>query len=152
LGTNASSSDRSAVICRAAPSPRGCSAWSKSNSPSLKCLIALRRFFGNTSRCEDASTAICVAGIGFIGDGEASRTISVEKRSGVACSPGSRPMAGDHAAVKTKGQAKLRKDWHVSRKFTRRNPKCRGKKAILRRHPPARDAMLPSDPRIGMCW
>ena len=69
-------------------------AWSKSNSASLKCLTAVRRFFGSTCRCEDASAVGCVAGMGPIGDGVPSRTVSVENRSGVACSPRSRPMRG----------------------------------------------------------
>ena len=79
-------------------------AWSKSNSPSLKCLTALRRFFGSTCRCEDASAVGCVAGMELVGDGEPSRTVSVENRSGVGCSPRSRTMAGDHAPINVSKQ------------------------------------------------
>jgi hypothetical protein len=48
-------------------------------------------------RCEDVSaTASVAAEIGFVGDGEASRTTLVENKSGVRCSAGSRPMETGH--------------------------------------------------------
>ena len=65
--------------------------WSKSNSPSLKCLTALRRFLGRTCRCVADSVVASAAG-NFVGGAAASRTASVEKRSGVGCSAGVRPM------------------------------------------------------------
>ena len=65
-------------------------AWSKSNSTSLKCLMALRRFFGKTCRCDGGSAVACVAG--GEGGGEASRPSAGEKRSGVVCSSRSHPM------------------------------------------------------------
>jgi len=38
-----------------------------------------------------------MAGMRLVGDGDPSRTIAVENRSGVGCSPRSRPMTRDHA-------------------------------------------------------
>src|SRR5262245_6242375 len=42
--------------------------------------------------------------MGLVGDGDPSRTISVENRSGVGGSPLSRPMAGDHAPTNVNKQ------------------------------------------------
>jgi hypothetical protein len=75
---------------RRSPSSNATS-MSSSNSPSLKCLTAWRRFFGRICRCEAASATDAAAGWSLV-IGEASRTSSVENRSGVVRSAGSRPM------------------------------------------------------------
>ena len=65
-------------------------AYIKSNSPSLKCLTALRRFLGRTCRCDAISVAASVPG-NFGGAG-LSPTAAAENRLGVR-SVGLRPMA-----------------------------------------------------------
>ena len=62
----------------------------KSNSPSLKCLTAFRRFLARTCRCDAVSVAASVQG-NFGGAGVSS-TAAAENRSGVR-SVGLRPMA-----------------------------------------------------------
>jgi hypothetical protein len=76
---------------RRSPSSNATS-MSSSNSPSLNCLTAWRRFFGRICRCEDVSAA-GAAPDRSIGAEGASRTSSVENRSGVVSSVDSRPMA-----------------------------------------------------------
>jgi len=66
-------------------------ACSKSNSPSLKYLTALGRSFGKIYRCVAVSIDAFEAPE-CVGDGAAARTVSVEKRSGVGSSAGSRPI------------------------------------------------------------
>jgi hypothetical protein len=66
---------------------------SRSSSLSERYLTALGRSLGRTCRCEAVSAAASVAETRLVGcGGKASRTISVEKRSGVAGSVRSRPM------------------------------------------------------------
>jgi hypothetical protein len=67
-------------------------AWSESNSPSLKCLTALRRSLGNKWRTGVGSAVVSVA-VGFGGDGGVSPAAAAEKRSGEICSSRSRSMA-----------------------------------------------------------
>ena len=76
---------------RFASSNAASQSWS--SSVSLNCVTAWLRFLGRTCRCVDVSAAVSVATIGFDGDEEVSRTLSVENKSGAACSVGSRPMA-----------------------------------------------------------
>jgi hypothetical protein len=64
---------------------------SSSNSPSLNCVIACRRFLGRMCRCDAASVASFAAST--VGDdGMAAFTPSVERRPGIAGSAGSRRM------------------------------------------------------------
>ncbi len=65
--------------------PPSVAVWSKSNSLSLKCLTAIRRFFGRTSRWGAGSAVASGAG----GDGGGELAAASEKRSG---SLRSRPM------------------------------------------------------------
>ena len=57
---------------------------SRSSSLSVRYSTALGRSLGSTCRFEAVSVAASVAETRVVGGGEASRTISVEKRSGVA--------------------------------------------------------------------
>ena len=65
---------------------------SRSSSLSVRYLTALGRSLGSTWRFEAVSDADSMAETRLDGGGEASRTKSVEKRSGVAGSVRSRPM------------------------------------------------------------
>ena len=92
-------SNRWRKVCKSVSTPSGVlprrfissriAACKKSNSPSLKCLTALRRFLGRTCRCGAVSVVASVAVI--FGGAQASRTVAVENRSGVLV--GSCPMA-----------------------------------------------------------
>ena len=62
----------------------------KSNSPSLKCLTALRRFLGRTCRCDAVSVA--TSDPSNFGGAGVSSTAAAENRSGVR-SVGLRPLA-----------------------------------------------------------
>ena len=64
----------------------------KSNSPSLKCLTALRRFLGRTYRRGSLSVVAFGAG-----DAE---SVTVGNRSGAVRSAGSRPVASAYRAAK----------------------------------------------------
>src|SRR5579862_3584414 len=58
---------------------------SSSNSSSLSWATACRRFLGKTWRWMEASAIGSAAAVGFVADEKASRTISVENRSGAPC-------------------------------------------------------------------
>jgi hypothetical protein len=104
-------SNRWREVCKSASTPWGVLprrfsssrvvACRKSNSPSLRCLMALGRFLGRTCR----GGAVSVVAFGA-GDAEA---VAVGNRSGAVRSAGSRPMASAcHRTVWVGNQHRLK--------------------------------------------
>ena len=100
-------SNRWRKVCKSVSTPRGIlprrfisssvAVCRNSNSPSLKCLIALGRSFGKICRCGAVSIVAPAAG-NFVGvAGEPPFTAPVESRSGVVRSAGSPSDASNHA-------------------------------------------------------